>query len=80
MTCANQELGVENRFIALDDVVNRHRVHVVNQDLVVDLMTVDPEVAPFVSCNHMQTNLSPLSRSVELLVDVSVEPKGLNAY
>lgn len=75
MTSADQELRVKDRLVTLNDVVNRHRVHVVNQDLVVDVMICYAKIATIVSGNDVVSNLTPLLRSIEPLIDMSVKPK-----
>ena len=61
------------------DCFGIHWVHVVYDDLVVDLVTFTTQIQTFVPCNNMLSNLSPLSRDIELLVDVSIEPEGRRA-
>jgi len=45
----------------------------------VDLMTFYSEIASFVSKNCYVTQSTPLSRSVELLIDPAIESEGLTA-
>ena len=57
------------------DVVNRHGVHVVNQNLVVDVVICYTKVTTIVSSNDVVSNLTPLLRSIEPLVDMTVKTK-----
>lgn len=80
MARADQEFRIKDRLVTLNDIVNRHGVHVVDENLVVDVVICYAKVTTIVSSNDVVSNLTPLLRSIELLVDVSIEPKGLNSY
>lgn len=71
----DQELGIEYVIVAVNDVVGRHRVHVMDDDLVIDLIAFDAEVHTEISGDHIVTSLLPLSRSVESLVQITIEPE-----
>lgn len=60
----------------VSDVLNRHRVHVVDVDLVVDLVTGDTKVATQVSSDYEVPSLPPLPRGVKILVDPAIPSKG----
>lgn len=51
-----------------------------DDDLVVDVVIWDAQIAGVVSGNDMMTDLPPLSRVVELLIEIAVKPKRGPAY
>lgn len=55
------------------DVTYTHRIHVMNDDTVVNLIPINTQVTTIVTGDDVVTNLSPLSRRVELLVDPTIE-------
>lgn len=75
--CTNQELGVDDSGVAFRDVPDCHRIHVVNQNLVEDVVVHNTEIAPEIPCYNVLSDLSPFSGSVKLLVDVSIESESL---
>ena len=77
---ADQVLGVEDVGIELSlEVLRPNRVHVMNENLVVDIVTWDPEVACVVSKDDLLPCLAPLGGVVEGLVQVPFETEGLIA-
>lgn len=74
MVCGgNQELWVQDVIIVVDDVVGRHWVHMMYDDLVIDLIPFDSEVKTYISCDDIVPDLLPLSRGIESLVQITVE-------
>lgn len=53
MRNANQELGIQNTVIAVNDVVNGHRIHVMNDDSTSKIMSFDTKIASFVSDDNL---------------------------
>lgn len=63
----------------MNNVLFGERIHVVDDQVDVNIVTVHSEIARLISNDHHLTKASPLSRSVEPLIDPSVEPEGLVA-
>lgn len=61
MRYADQKLGIYDRTIPLDNVINRHWVHVVNKNLIIDLMIWNRKITAKISGNNMLSDLTPLS-------------------
>jgi hypothetical protein len=61
MRACDQEFWVENMIVAMDDVINRHRVHVVDMKLSMDLKTVNSQITAIVSDDYVRADLFPLS-------------------
>lgn len=59
--CGDEELGVNKATVPVDDVVRRDGVHVVNQQLTVDLVALNTKVATKVSGNNELTSVPPVS-------------------
>jgi hypothetical protein len=72
----DQELGIEDARIAIDNIGNLHRVHVMDNDVQVDVVPIKAEIATHVSSDDVMTNLTPLSGRVELLIHVAIKPEG----
>ena len=75
MTCTDQELWVKDVLVPSDYVVHSHRVHVMYQDFIEDLVILDTQITTIVSGDYVMANLPPLGRPIEPLVNVSVETK-----
>lgn len=75
---ADQVFGVEYVRIELSlEVLGPNRVHVMNKNLTVDVVTWDPEVACVVSKDNLLSCLTPFGRVVEGLVQIPFETEGL---
>lgn len=75
---ADQVFGVEDVRIELSlEVLGPNRVHVMNKNLTVDVVTRDPEVACVVSEDYLLSCLTPFGRVVEGLVQIPFETEGL---
>lgn len=72
----DEELRIENLFFAMDDLIDSHRIHVVDDHPVMNLMVGNTHVATKISSDYLMANLLPLSRSIETLVDVALEAEG----
>jgi hypothetical protein len=66
--CQDKELRIERLISPVNDVVDRERIHVMDDRSSRDLEAGHSEIASFVSYDDMVTKVSPLSRSVELLI------------
>ena len=58
------------------DITLGHGIHVVNDESVEDVIAFDPEVAALISGNDVMADLPPLSRCIELLVNIPIETEG----
>lgn len=76
MRCSDQVFRIEDVLVPVSQVLNGHRVHVMDDHPPIDLESLDPEVAAQISCDHEATKCHPLPRLVELLVDPTVETEG----
>src|ERR1044072_911574 len=56
----DQEFRIENCGISRLDVQDRHRIHVMDDDSFVKLMSLDTEIAAVVSNYDLVTDLTPL--------------------
>lgn len=62
---------------SMNDVRLPKRIHVMNDQTNMNLVTDHSKIARIVSDNDVSTKLTPLSRLIELLIDPSVEAEGL---
>jgi hypothetical protein len=75
--CADQELEIERMLSSVDDVLFDKRIHVMNDELCVNIVTIHTEIACLISKNCFLAKLSPFARRVEPLIDPSVETERL---
>jgi hypothetical protein len=73
MSGSDEIVWVDQRVCARYDVIHVDRIHVVDKDPAVDLESFDAKVAPVVADDHLVSQVLPLSRLVESLVDVAIE-------
>lgn len=59
MGCRDQILWIENIIIAVDEIFTHHRVHVVDDDLVEDLVSFNTKITTIVPCNDVVSELTP---------------------
>lgn len=71
-----QELGIQDSGIPFFNIGDSHRVHVMDVDGVMNVVTFDTHVTSVVPDDDVVSNVPPLSRRVEALVHPAVEPKG----
>jgi hypothetical protein len=69
---ADQELRVNDLIATADNVFDTHRVHMMNDDPVEDVETLDPEITAQVSSDNVVADKPPLSRPVELLIHPAI--------
>jgi len=72
----DEKLRIENTHVAMYDVVGGHRIQMMNRDPLMNIVTFDAKITAIVSDDDMIANITPLSRNVELLIDVSIETEG----
>lgn len=75
MSGRDQKLWIYNAVIAVYQIIDTDWVHMMNHHTVRDFMIRISQITGIVSSNNMMTNLSPFSRVVKSLVEVSVESK-----
>lgn len=69
----DEELGVHQVVGCLPDVVNVNRIHVVNYDLTVNLITIYTQIHTVIPHNHIVAYALPFGRPVKLLIEISLE-------
>lgn len=73
----DQILWVQDSRITMHDRFHLHRIHVVNQNIAVNLIAVDTKVATIVANDDEIPDISPFPGSIERLVDVTVKAEAL---
>lgn len=73
--CGNKELRIDDVLTTVNNLVNTHWIHVVNNGTTVDLVTLDTEITSFVPKEDGVTNMPPLPRAIEPLIDPTIEPE-----
>lgn len=76
---ADEKLRIDDPAFAILDIPNRKRIHVMNQQSERNLVTWDAQIAAHVAKYDFVSRMMPLSGRVELLVQPTIEPKGLLA-
>lgn len=57
----NKELHVERFLSSIQEVIQDQRIHVMDDRSVMNLKTIDSEIATSIASNHIVSNLSPFS-------------------
>ncbi len=70
---ANQVLGIESHASAVLDIPLCDRIHVMNDESRVDLMTLDAEITTFISYDDISTKSAPSLGRIKPLVNPAVE-------
>jgi hypothetical protein len=70
---ADQELRIERSTSSVNDVFLFERIHVMYEQLSMDIVTRYSEIARIISNDDVSANTAPLSRRVELLIDPPIE-------
>jgi hypothetical protein len=73
----DEELGIENVLVVVQDVLNPHRVHVVDDETMIHVVLGRGEIASHVSSNDVVSKVSPLLGCVETLVHPAISTEGL---
>lgn len=80
MRRADQELGIGQIFSRLSDVANFNRIHVVDINSLMNIVSVAGQVTAEISRNHKIPDWSPLIGVVKPLVQVTLKSKRLFAH
>lgn len=54
-------------------LINPNRVHMMDKQLSMNLVTLNSQITTVIPVDNVVSNVSPLSRPVETLVEVSIE-------
>jgi len=68
----DQKLWIQNFRIELLEIIRCHRIHVMYINTITNLESLNAEIAPLVSNNDMITNVSPLGRSIKVLIQIPI--------
>src|SRR3954453_6280682 len=68
----NEELRIENPFFTVLNIPSCHRVHVMNQKIVSELVSRNAQITTIVSENNKVTHAPPLGRLIESLIKPSI--------
>src|SRR4051812_33525692 len=69
-------LRIQDKRRPIDYVLHGDRIHVMNHQPSMDLVTGNAQVTSVVSENNDVSNVSPFERSVKPLVDPPIRPEG----
>lgn len=76
MRNADQELRIKDAIFTIDHMGDGHWIHVVNKNSALDLMILSAQITPIVANDDVISQLTPLPRAIERLVNVSIETEG----
>lgn len=66
--CRDEKLRIESVVPSACQILENQRVHVVNQEVGMDLVTRDTQVASKITSDDVLTSVPPLARVVEPLI------------
>src|ERR1044072_8588697 len=69
----DQKFRVENAWISTRNISDGHRIHVMDVETMMNVIAVNPQITSIVPMDDMPPDLTPFCRSVEPLIDVSIE-------
>lgn len=69
----DEELGVENIFVAVSNIIDSHRVHVMDVEARMDLVTLDAKITALITVDNPVSGPFPLPRGVEHLVEMTLK-------
>lgn len=61
MTRGYEVLRIKDPLLAVVNILRGHRIDVMNQQPVADLMSFDTQITPSISNDHFTTSVSPIS-------------------
>lgn len=66
---------VENPILIVDNVFQRHRIHVMNQRIKQNLVTRNSEITSVITNHHLTSNHLPSWRRIKTLIEKSIKPE-----
>lgn len=73
----NQKIGVQYPIRMLDNIVDSHRIQMMNQGRKLNFVSNDTQIASIITQYDMLTDVIPLFRPVKTLVYVPIEAESL---
>ena len=80
LTCRDEVFRIENILIEVDNVFYPYRIHVVNDQPVIDRVIWTGKVVTEISADTEVANFFPLVRAVEILIEPTLTTKGGVTY
>ena len=80
MRRADQKLGIGQKLGRLSEVANFNRIHVVDVNSLMNIISIASQITAEISGNHMIPDRSPLIGVVESLIQITLKSKRLLAY
>jgi hypothetical protein len=74
---SDQILRIYDRLGTVDKILHSKRIHVMNQQSSMNLVTFDAQIATHVTKDHFLARTTPCARLVKLLIQISVETERL---
>lgn len=75
----DQILRIESILSAIHNVILNQRIHVMNGDLVVNIVSSDTKITTQITSDDVSAKETPGTRRVELLIDPAIETECLSA-
>lgn len=72
-----QKIGVQYVRIEEFDLIRPNRVHVVNKDTTIDLVSLKTKITAIIARNDLISDSFPLRGLVKTLIQITIEPKSL---
>lgn len=80
MRRADQKLGIGQKLGRLSEVANFNRIHVVDVNSLMNIVSIASQITAEISGNHIIPDRSPLIGVVEFLIQITLKSKRLLAY
>jgi hypothetical protein len=73
---SDEVFRIENPSFTLHKIIGSDRIHVMDHQLSMNVVTWDSEITGSVSKDNQVANMPPLAGTIELLIDPSIETEG----
>lgn len=73
MCNCDQKLRIKNPIVSFHDISYSHRIHVMNINSIVNLVSTKTKVATLISRYDVVAKVSPLGRGIKALIQIAIE-------
>ena len=76
-TYTNQVFWIQYPIRNIHEIAGNHRVHMMNEDVPLQLIAFHAQIPAFIPDNHISSNLLPFIALIKLLIQISVKSKSI---
>lgn len=72
MSSSDEEFGIQDTRIAVNNIVGGYGIHVMDDHLVVDVVPLNRQITTKITSYDVMAKIAPLSRRIELLIHPTI--------